>query len=164
MDIKKENADIKENDILNIDSIVLSILLIDRTSNKNIIWAIDDYQIYGNNYKNKRMGYGENQTIEINLITGKNGNIIKPRIEKNKKEQQARARERAEVFTPSWVCNVQNNLVDEAWFGYKDVFNKEINNGWKTINEKVKFPDNKNWKEYIEDTRLEVSCGSPGWE
>lgn len=152
MDIKKENADIKENDILNIDPIVLSILLIDRTSNKNIIWATD-------NYKNKGIGYGENQTIEINLITGKNGNIIKPRIEKNKKEQQVRAREKAEVFTPSWVCNVQNNLIDEAWFGYKDVFNKEINDGWKTIYRKVKFPENKDWKEYIEDTRLEVSCG-----
>ncbi len=152
MDIKKENADIKENDILNIDPIVLSILLIDRTSNKNIIWATD-------NYKNKGIGYGENQTIEINLITGKNGNIIKPRIEKNKKEQQVRAREKAEVFTPSWVCNVQNNLIDEAWFGYKDVFNKEINDGWETIYRKVKFPENKDWKEYIEDTRLEVSCG-----
>ena len=152
MDIKKENADIKENDILNIDPIVLSILFIDRTSNKNIIWATD-------NYKNKGIGYGENQTIEINLITGKNGNIIKPRIEKNKKEQQVRAREKAEVFTPSWVCNVQNNLIDEAWFGYKDVFNKEINDGWETIYRKVKFPENKDWKEYIEDTRLEVSCG-----
>lgn len=152
MVIKKENADIKENDILNIDPIILSILLIDRTSNKNIIWATD-------NYKNKGMGYGENQTIEINLITGKNGNIIKPRIEKNKKEQQARAREKAEVFTPSWVCNVQNNLIDEAWFGYKDVFNKQINYVWKTIHEKVKFPPNRDWKEYIEDTRLEVSCG-----
>ena len=152
MDIKKENADIKENNILNIDPIVLSILLIDRTTNKNIIWATD-------NYKNKGIGYGENQTIEINLITGKNGNIIKPRIEKNKKEQQARAREKAEVFTPSWVCNVQNNLIDEAWFGYKDVFNKEINDGWETIYRKVKFPENKDWKEYIEDTRLEVSCG-----
>ena len=152
MDIKKENADIKENDILNIDPIVLSILLIDRTSNKNIIWATD-------NYKNNGIGYGENQTIEINLITGKNGNIIKPRIEKNKKEQQVRAREKAEVFTPSWVCNVQNNLIDEAWFGYKDVFNKEINDGWETIYRKVKFPENKDWKEYIEDTRLEVSCG-----
>ena len=32
MDIKKENADIKENNILNIDPIVLSILLIDRTT------------------------------------------------------------------------------------------------------------------------------------
>ena len=152
MVIKKENADIKENDILNIDPIILSILLIDRTSNKNIIWATD-------NYKNKGMGYGENQTIEINLITGKNGNIIKPRIEKNKKEQQVRAREKAEVFTPSWVCNVQNNLIDEAWFGYKDVFNKQINDGWETIYEKVKFPPNRDWKEYIEDTRLEVSCG-----
>ena len=152
MDIKKEKADIKENDILSIDPIVLSILLIDRTSNKNIIWATD-------NYKNKGIGYGENQTIEMNLITGKNGNIIKPRIEKNKKEQQARAREKAEVFTPSWVCNVQNNLIDEAWFGYKDVFNKQINYGWKTIHEKVKFPPNRDWKEYIEDTRLEVSCG-----
>ena len=152
MDIKKENADIKENDILNIDPIVLSILLIDRTSNKNIIWATD-------NYKNKGIGYGEDQTIEINLITGKNGNIIKPRIEKNKKEQQVRAREKAEVFTPSWVCNVQNNLIDEAWFGYKDVFNKQINDGWETIYEKVKFPPNRDWKEYIEDTRLEVSCG-----
>lgn len=152
MDIKKENADIKENDILNIDPIVLSILLIDRTTNKNIIWATD-------NYKNKGIGYGEDQTIEINLITGKNGNIIKPRIEKNKKEQQVRAREKAEVFTPSWVCNVQNNLIDEAWFGYKDVFNKQIKDGWKTIYEKVKFPPNRDWKEYIEDTRLEVSCG-----
>lgn len=152
MDIKKENADIKENNILNIDPIVLSILLIDRTTNKNIIWATD-------NYKNKGIGYGENQTIEINLITGKNGNIIKPRIEKNKKEQQVRAREKAEVFTPSWVCNVQNNLIDEAWFGYKDVFNKQINDGWETIYEKVKFPPNRDWKEYIEDTRLEVSCG-----
>lgn len=152
MDIKKENADIKENDILNIDPIVLSILLIDRTTNKNIIWATD-------NYKNKGIGYGEDQTIEINLITGKNGNIIKPRIEKNKKEQQVRAREKAEVFTPSWVCNVQNNLIDEAWFGYKDVFNKQINDGWETIYEKVKFPPNRDWKEYIEDTRLEVSCG-----
>ena len=150
MDIKKENADIKENNILNIDPIVLSILLIDRTTNKNIIWATD-------NYKNKGIGYGENQTIEINLITGKNGNIIKPRI--NKKEQQVRAREKAEVFTPSWVCNVQNNLIDEAWFGYKDVFNKQINDGWETIYEKVKFPPNRDWKEYIEDTRLEVSCG-----
>ena len=152
MDIKKENADIKENNILNIDPIVLSILLIDRTTNKNIIWATD-------NYKNKGIGYGEDQTIEINLITGKNGNIIKPRIEKNKKEQQVRAREKAEVFTPSWVCNVQNNLIDEAWFGYKDVFNKQINDGWETIYEKVKFPPNRDWKEYIEDTRLEVSCG-----
>lgn len=152
MNTKKEKADIKENNILNIEPIILSILLTDRTSNKNIIWATDNYKIKG-------LRYEENQPIEIDLITGKNGNIIRPRIEKNKKEQQSRARDKAEVFTPSWVCNVQNNLIDEAWFGYKEVFNKELDKGWKTIEKKVKFPDNKTWKEYIEDTRLEVSCG-----
>jgi len=30
---------------------------------------------------------------------------------------------KAEVFTPSWVCNEQNNLIDEQWFGRKNVFN-----------------------------------------
>ena len=117
MNTKKEKADIKENNILNIEPIILSILLTDRTSNKNIIWATDNYKIKG-------LRYEENQPIEIDLITGKNGNIIRPRIEKNKKEQQSRARDKAEVFTPSWVCNVQNNLIDEAWFGYKEVFNR----------------------------------------
>lgn len=28
-------------------------------------------------------------------------------------------RDKAEVFTPSWVCNAQNNLVDNQWFGKK---------------------------------------------
>lgn len=152
MNIKDEKADIKENNILNIDPLILSILLNDKTTNKNIIWATD-------NYKSKGFRYGENDYIEIDLITGKNGNIIKPRIEKDKKEQQARSREKAEVFTPSWVCNVQNNLIDEAWFGRKEVFNKEINNGWETIENKIMFPDNKKWQDYIEDIRLEVSCG-----
>lgn len=109
MDIKNDKADIKKNNILNIDPIILSILLKDKTTNKNIIWATD-------NYKSKGFRYRENDSIEIELITGKNGNTIKPRIEKNKKEQQSRARDKAEVFTPSWVCNAQNNFVDEAWF------------------------------------------------
>jgi hypothetical protein len=32
----------------------------------------------------------------------------------------------AEVFTPSWICNAQNNLIDNTWFGRDNVFNKEI--------------------------------------
>lgn len=69
----------------------------------------------------------------------------------------------AEVFTPSWVCNKQNNLVDEAWFGRKDVFNVEIDfdNGhiWETNKEKIVFPEGKTWKDYVRDTRLEITCG-----
>lgn len=36
----------------------------------------------------------------------------------------------AEVFTPSWVCNKQNNLVDEKWFGYANPFNIEQEKTW----------------------------------
>ena len=42
--------------------------------------------------------------------------------------QQQRSREMAEVFTPSWICNKQNNLIDNAWFGRENVFNVEIDN------------------------------------
>ena len=104
-----KTADISENKLLNINSKILSILLMDRTSKENIIWATDNYQSYGSQYH-------EDMQIKIELITGKNGNIIKPRVKKAQEEKLRRSREKAEVFTPSWVCNVQNNLIDEAWF------------------------------------------------
>jgi len=152
--MKKEYSkiDIEENSIINIDPIILAILLIDRTSNKNIIWATDNYKEYG-------MQYDEDKTIQMELITGENGNVIKPRTEKTKQEQYNRSREKGEVFTPSWMCNIQNNLIDEKWFGYKNVFNKEYNSYWMVNEEKIEFPKNKKWEDYIKDKRLEVSCG-----
>ena len=115
--------DIKENTIRELTPSILEILLKDMTSKKNIIWATDTY-------KSRGFLYNEDAPITIELITGRNGNLIKPRIEKSKKEQLLRSKKKAEVFTPSWVCNVQNNLVDEAWFGYRNVFNFEkITNG-----------------------------------
>ncbi len=48
-----------------------------------------------------------------------------PRVLKSRDTQTARSRDMAEVFTPSWICNAQNNLIDEAWFGRKEVFNVE---------------------------------------
>jgi hypothetical protein len=70
----------------------------------------------------------------------------------------------AEVFTPLWICNAQNNLIDDAWFGRKNVFNTEIINSdgvhtWKPNPVKITFPDNKTWKDYVRDTRLEITCG-----
>ena len=70
----------------------------------------------------------------------------------------------AEVFTPSWICNAQNNLVDNSWFGTEGVFNKEIllKNGtksWEITKEKIAFPKDKTWEDYVRDTRLEISCG-----
>jgi hypothetical protein len=49
-----------------------------------------------------------------------------PRVHKDKLLQLSRSKEMAEVFTPSWICNAQNNLVDNSWFGRDNVFNTEI--------------------------------------
>ena len=32
-----------------------------------------------------------------------------PRAVKSKEEQTQRAKDKAEVFTPAWICNAQNN-------------------------------------------------------
>jgi hypothetical protein len=150
-------VDILENDILEKYPQVLEILLRDHTTQKNIFWGTENYQELGTDYT-------YNAEILPKLITGINGNVIMPRVKKDKVLQQSRVREMAEVFTPSWICNSQNNLIDTAWFGRANVFNTEISNANGTRNwivnfEKIIFPEGKNWKDYIKDTRLEVSCG-----
>ena len=104
-------------------------------------------------------GFDFSDEITIEKITGNYGEIIKPRSKKTNEEKNKRIKENAEVFTPSWVCNSQNNLVDDAWFGRKNVFNKSDKDSWETIEDKITFPENKSWQDYINSTRLEISCG-----
>ncbi len=148
----KELVDIKEDNILNFDFELLSILLKDYSSEQNIIWATD-------NYSDNGVGFQEKDFITISNITGTNEGIIKPRVKKTKLEQTKRIKAKAEVFTPSWICNKQNNLIDSQWFDKQDIFNKEIHEGWKTYKRKVKFRTPEEWKEYVSLLRLEVSCG-----
>lgn len=133
---------------------ILKTLLIDRTTNRNIIWGTDDYEYLGDQYHS-------HFPIKIELITGNNSNIIRPRILKTKEKQGSRRKGRAEVFTPSWVCNTQNNLIDNAWFCRENVFNKETEKGWKTTTERIQFPDKKDktWQKYVDEKRLEIACG-----
>lgn len=147
-------ADIKENRLLELDRELLPILLRDNTTKQNLIWATDIYQ-------NKGLSYKSDSYIMPALITGHYGNVIKPRTEKSKKEQQVRVRSKAEVFTPSWVCNVQNNLIDTAWLGYEDAFNTEAEQSWTVTAQRIKFPRmaKKNWKAYVKSIRLEIACG-----
>lgn len=147
MSVNTEKLKVENN---NIDPIILSILLKDRTTNKNIIWATD-------NYKEQDKKYTAKKQITMEAITTEK--IIKPRLGKTQIEQENRSRDKAEVFTPSWMCNIQNNLVDEMWFGKKDVFNKELSKSWKANEQKVAFPENKTWQEYIKSVRLEITCG-----
>ena len=149
--------DILENELIEKYPDVLGILLRDQTTQKNIFWATDNYEHFGDSYR-------FNSEILPELITGEKGNVIMPRVHKDKILQLARSKEMAEVFTPSWICNAQNNLVDNSWFGKDGVFNKEIvlKNGtksWETAKEKIVFSKGKTWQDYVRDTRLEISCG-----
>lgn len=150
-------ADILENNIRDQYPDVLETLLTDQTTKENIFWATDNYHYLGK-------GYEYDSPILPELITGKHGDVIMPRVKKGKTIQQTRVRDMAEVFTPSWICNAQNNLIDNAWFGYRNVFNTEIINNdgshiWKTNSNVVTFPQDKTWKDYLLDTRLEITCG-----
>ena len=136
---------------------VIRNLLKDHTTQQNIYWATDSYA------ETLGKGYTFYDPITIEKITGKNDKIIRPRAVKSKEEQTQRAKDKAEVFTPSWICNAQNNLIDEAWFGRTEgLFNSpDPNDPQKWINneEKIKFPAGKSWKDYVADMRLEITCG-----
>ena len=119
-------------DIEEYDQSLLDILLKDRTTNQNIIWATNDYSKFGDMYKAEC-------EIKAHLITNPKKKLIQPRATKSYKKKSVRTREKAEVFTPSWICNEQNNLIDEQWFGRKDVFNIQKNKSWEVINEKLSF-------------------------
>lgn len=144
--------DIQEEDIKNNYPQVLKILLKDRTTRKNIKWATNDYREKGPLFDAKA-------EIKISLITGPYSKLIQPRSVKLKESQLNRTKEKAEVFTPSWVCNEQNNLIDEAWFKRKNTFNISLDKKWKTNYDKICFTTDKTWKQYIDDVRLEITCG-----
>ena len=87
----QEEVDILENDILEKYPEVLDILLRDHTTQQNIFWATNNYQELGTNYQ-------FTSPILTKLITGVNGQIIMPRVKKDKDIQLSRARDMAEVF------------------------------------------------------------------
>lgn len=131
---------------------ILSVLLFDRTTGKNILWASDGYG-----------GISAKSQIKLEQITGKNADRIKPRVQKQKDELAKRTRSKAEVFTPSWICNAQNNLIDEAWFARKNVFNTQTGKTWKSEKEKIAFSTDiksgRTWQDYVKLSRLEITCG-----
>lgn len=131
---------------------LLEKIIFDKTTKKNIIWATDNYSYLGEDYL-------KNSPITISSIIGYNSGIIKPRSLKDQYIQSIRTKDKGEVFTPSWICNLQNNLVDEAWFARSNIFNKPTNKSWITNHDPIVFPEGKHWQDYIQANRLEISCG-----
>ena len=95
---------------------VLQILLADRTTGKNIMWMTDGYEHLESTFDVKM---GVHDEINADVISRPGNKIIRPRVDKSKDEQRKRVVGKAEVFTPSWICNAMNNLMDAAWFGRK---------------------------------------------
>lgn len=149
-----------EIDLFNQYPNVLELLLKDRTTQKNIFWATDSYA-------GKGAGFQFSDPITIEHVIGEDGMMVRPRSMKSPDEQKRRIKEKAEVFTPSWVCNAQNNLVDEAWFGRPNVFNTESidetgTHTWTPTKGSIAFDNDgkeRDWKGYVRDTRLEITCG-----
>ena len=114
--------DIREDNIRKHSPELLATLLKDHTMSRvkgadwNIFWATSDYEHLGDGFR-----YADQ--IMPESITGENGMVVQPRTCKDRSTQQMRSRDKAEVFTPSWICNAQNNLIDNAWFGREGVFN-----------------------------------------
>ena len=179
----KREADISENQLLvSYGEKVCMNLLKDHTTQQNIYWATDSYADLGEEFTfyapitlDKITSYISDegvvatkeqydaiikQTPEARLCYQE---MIRPRAVKSKQEQTQRAKDKAEVFTPAWICNAQNNLIDEAWFGRKEgLFNApDPNDPHKWINneEKILFPEGKTWQDYVADMRLEITCG-----
>ncbi|MCR5136031.1 MAG: restriction endonuclease subunit M [Oscillospiraceae bacterium] len=148
------NLDVVEEEIQQYERALLDVLLFDRSSRKNIIWATDSYEYLGE-------GYAAGEEVHPELIDGENRKLIQPRIAKTFEAQDIRTKDSAEVFTPSWVCNNQNNLVDDSWFGRTGVFNSEDGRTWIVNKEKIPFAEKgkHTWKKYVDAKRLEITCG-----
>ena len=101
---------------------LLSLLLKDKTTGENIIWATDTYS----DFKEK-----DHMNEEDILL---HSEVIKPRVEKSLDEQKTRTKKKAEVFTPTWVCNRMNDNIDKSGKA-------------------------KTWKKYVDSRVLEITCG-----
>ena len=149
-----KTIDICEQEIILNYPKIMNVLLKDRTTKKNIIWATDDYEELGEFYK------AENE-ITIDSILANDCKIIQPRITKSLQNQLNRTKGKAEVFTPSWICNAQNNLVDKDWFDDARSFNRETYKSWETNLKKIMFKNRgtNTWQKYIDAFRMEITCG-----
>jgi hypothetical protein len=128
MENEISEIDIKEN-YLQKRGDLLNILLIDKSTNRNIIWAIDSYINQGNK------DFSPKSQIKAESVTGENNKLIQPRASKSIEEQKKRTKEKAEVFTDLSIVK-QINLAIDAY----------------------KISKN-NWQDYVKEIKLEITCG-----
>lgn len=92
---------------------LLSLLLKDKTTSENIIWATDTYSDFEE----------KDHMNEKDILL--HSEMIRPRVEKSLDEQKSRTKKKAEVFTPTWICKRMNDNIDKSsktktWKEYVD--------------------------------------------
>lgn len=126
-EIETTSIDIREDYLLKKDNL-LELLLQDKTTAKNILWATDSYEKMGENYSSQ-------SAINTDLITGEYSNLIQPRAIKSREEQLLRTRDKAEVFTPLSIVKQMNEACDtepiteDNWQKYVALLKLEITCG-----------------------------------
>lgn len=96
---------IGEDKLIKRSADLLKILLKDRTTKKNIVWATHSYELLGN-------GFSPHEQITLSKLTGTYVNLIQPRAKKSNTEQKKRTKIRAEIFTPVWLVEKQNSYIE----------------------------------------------------
>lgn len=137
-----------QDDIIELHKIdMLEKLLQDKTTKGNILWGTDEYKNNGKSYQKER-------EIIISSIMYENKGIIKARARKIFEEQAGRTKRHGEVFTPLIICNKMIDYIDTEWFEIK----KLPDSAWEQVEELFKTT-NKDWKKYVDNKRLEITCG-----
>lgn len=131
---------------------LLPLLLADKTTKQNIIWATATYESLGRNYL-------ANQEMSPHMVAGVRAFTLQARTVKTVDAQQERTKKHAEVFTPAWICNKMNNHCDAVWFEREDVFNRETGTDWTPTEGPIVFPKGKKWQHYVDSRWLEITCG-----
>lgn len=106
MVVQKYDIDILES-VLRKKGVLLNVLLADRTTKKNIIWATDSYEYLG------KFFFPTSQ-MKSDLVTGKYRLLIQPRAAKSLEEQYRRTKDKAEVFTPLKIVEQINKSVEKS--------------------------------------------------
>ena len=133
----------------------LPVLLQDKSTKRNIIWATDPPEAL-------RDVANDKSEITMPQLQQMGYEAILPRMMKQADTQQERTRKKGEVFSPAWVCNKMNNALDTDWFGSdtpKNLFTEELSQSWQTVPEPVPFDNSHKWEKYVDSRRLEVTCG-----
>ena len=81
---------------------------------------------------------------------------IVPRWKKAKEEQSKRTKNKAEVFTPTWIVCQMLNYIDDNCL-YPNAFNVMDGKTWEPT-EHIEFKGDE-WKDYVLQNRIEITCG-----